>query len=219
MNRHLILLGDSIFDNALYVEGGPAVIAQVRQALSPEWRVSLLAKDGDTTVNVKAQLRRLPLEATDLILSVGGNDALQALQILKLPQESVQEALETLSKVQRKFEKNYSQLLELLNELKLPLLVCTIYDQVPGLTAGMRSALSFFNDVIVKTAVRNRVSILDLRAICTQESDYSESSPIEPSSVGGNKIALAIASAITDTYFLISHCRVYSIPVETSNKN
>ena len=30
---HLVLLGDSIFDNAAYVEGGPAVIDHVRLAL------------------------------------------------------------------------------------------------------------------------------------------------------------------------------------------
>ncbi|MGZ8470667.1 MAG: SGNH/GDSL hydrolase family protein, partial [Gemmatirosa sp.] len=33
--RHLVLLGDSIFDNAAYVRGGPDVVAQVRARLPP----------------------------------------------------------------------------------------------------------------------------------------------------------------------------------------
>ena len=40
---HLVLLGDSIFDNARYVPGGPAVIEQVRQSLPTGWRASSVA--------------------------------------------------------------------------------------------------------------------------------------------------------------------------------
>ena len=34
---HVILLGDSIFDNARYVPGGPSVIEQLRRALPDGW--------------------------------------------------------------------------------------------------------------------------------------------------------------------------------------
>jgi hypothetical protein len=40
---HVVLLGDSIFDNARYVPGRPAVIEQVRQALPRHWQATLLA--------------------------------------------------------------------------------------------------------------------------------------------------------------------------------
>ena len=46
MSSQLVLLGDSIFDNAAYVPGRPAVIDQVRNRLRQGWRATLLARDG-----------------------------------------------------------------------------------------------------------------------------------------------------------------------------
>jgi hypothetical protein len=42
---HIVLLGDSIFDNSRYTEGGPDVISQGRQLLPADWRVSLHVGD------------------------------------------------------------------------------------------------------------------------------------------------------------------------------
>src|SRR5215510_874596 len=66
---HVILLGDSIFDNAAYTLGGPDVISQVREFLSAGWQASLLAVDGSTTEDVLKQLSRLPADATHLVLN------------------------------------------------------------------------------------------------------------------------------------------------------
>src|SRR6266566_1483360 len=71
---HLVLLGDSIFDNAQYTSGGPDVVSQVRNLLPSGWCASLLAVDGSTTVNIPDQIQRLPKESTHLVLSVGGNN-------------------------------------------------------------------------------------------------------------------------------------------------
>jgi len=78
---HLVLLGDSIFDNAQYTGGGPDVASQVRKLLPPGWGVSLLAVDGSTTANIPDQVQRLPREATHLVLSVkcGELESLQSL--------------------------------------------------------------------------------------------------------------------------------------------
>ena len=43
---HIVLLGDSIFDNARYTLGEPDVISQGRQLLPASWRATLLAVDG-----------------------------------------------------------------------------------------------------------------------------------------------------------------------------
>ena len=80
---HIILLGDSIFDNAAYTSGGPDVISQVRQLLPSGNRASLLALDGATTEHVPSQLGRMPPDATHLVLSVGGNNALMNSSILR----------------------------------------------------------------------------------------------------------------------------------------
>ena len=85
-------------------------------------------------------------------------------------------------------------------EKGLPTLVCTIYDQPPFSDQFMRriieSSLPIFNDVILLMAIEFGVSVLDLRCICTEPSDYSELSPIEPSAAGGEKISAAIARIV-----------------------
>src|SRR4028119_423228 len=101
---HIVLLGDSIFDNASYVGGAPDVVRQLRAALPEGWRASLLALDGATTNGVSAQLRGLPADATHLVLSIGGNDALSASHLLYTAAKSVADALRLLADVQDAFE-------------------------------------------------------------------------------------------------------------------
>ena len=71
----VILLGDSIFDNAAYVAGGPAVVQQLQAGLPVGWEAILRAVDGAVTTDVPRQLQGLPHQST-LMVSVGGNDAL-----------------------------------------------------------------------------------------------------------------------------------------------
>lgn len=49
---HVVLLGDSIFDNAAYVASGPDVIRQLRQCLPESWRASLRTIDGAEIADV-----------------------------------------------------------------------------------------------------------------------------------------------------------------------
>ncbi len=86
---HVVLLGDSIFDNAAYVAGGLDVRTQLQERLLHEWRVTLLAVDGDRTQDVIAQLQRLPHDASHLVVSVGGNDALDHLDFFSQAAHSV----------------------------------------------------------------------------------------------------------------------------------
>jgi hypothetical protein len=79
---HIVLLGDSIFDNAAYVGNQPDVIRQLRRKLPDSWNTTLKAIDGDKINDVYAQLKDLPEDATHLILSVGGNNALSHIGIL-----------------------------------------------------------------------------------------------------------------------------------------
>ena len=118
---HIVLLGDSIFDNARYTEGGPDVISQVRQLLPTGWQASLLAVDGATTTNIPSQLQRLPANASHLVLSVGGNDALMNSDFLHIPVESTSQAVAALADVSSCFEKNYRYAVGACRELALPL--------------------------------------------------------------------------------------------------
>ncbi len=197
-SHHIALLGDSILDNARYVTAGQAVVNHVWQALQPDNACSLVAVDGDTTRNVHAQLQRLPTETTHLVLSVGGNDALAWLPTLNQPAGSVMEALDHLQRIQAEFCQHYETSLEQLHRVNKPTLVFTIYDAVTGLTPALRAALSLFNDVVLRTAMRHPFDILELRDLLTQPEDYSSVSPIEPSEQAGKKLASAISKWVAN---------------------
>ena len=190
--RRLVLLGDSIFDNAIYVPNEPAVIDHVRHILPAPWKATLIAHDGDVVANVEEQMTRIPLDATHLVISIGGNDALQALGIFSSAVDTVNEALSLLATVRRDFQMDYRAMLWQALSMQLPLAVCTIYDAVPGLAVESQTALSLFNDTIVREANAAQIPVIDLRLVCTEKEDYSIISPIEPSSQGGQKIATAL---------------------------
>ena len=190
---HLVLLGDSIFDNAAYVRGGPDVVRQVRSALPHGWQASLLAVDGATTDRVLPQLARLPSDATHLVVSAGGNDALGASGLLAAPARTVAAAVELLAKVQDAFDAQFREMLKRILATGLPTALCTVYD-TPSSAPDYRiikAALSLFNDRISRAAFAHGLPLIDLRLICDEEADYAN--PIEPSVQGGAKIAAAIA--------------------------
>src|SRR5688572_1030904 len=94
---HVVLLGDSILDNARYVPGGPSVIEHLRRALPRGWQGTLLAIDGSVASDVAAQVERLPSDATHLVVSAGGNDALgHSAMILRESAASFAEVLDRL---------------------------------------------------------------------------------------------------------------------------
>lgn len=208
--NHLVLLGDSIFDNRAYVADGPAIIDQVKHLAPQGWQVSLLAVDGNTSAQISQQLQRMPQDATQLVLSVGGNDALGCLPQLDAAASNVIGALGSLAELLARFRYSYTALMAELLALNKPLMICTVYDSVPGLTDALRAALSLFNDVILREAIRCGVPVLDLRMICTEPGDYSEKSPIEPSSGGGAKLADRLVTAVQEHDFKKRGCRVYS---------
>jgi len=125
------------------------------------------------------------------------------------PASNLMSALGTLSKMLDGFEQSYKALMTELLSLNKPLMVCTIYDSVPGLVEPLKLALALFNDVIIRNAVSSGVPILDMRLICTEPGDYSTKSPIEPSSQDGNKIATRMVSAMCSHGFSRNHCSIY----------
>jgi lysophospholipase L1-like esterase len=206
---HVILLGDSTFDNAAYTAGGPDVVSQLRRLLPSGWTATLLAVDGHRTEDVNRQFARLPEGATHLVLSVGGNDALSHGNLLTRPSRSAAEVLTLLSTAAGEFEERYRGLIARLLQTGLPLTICTVYNgNFPDrdFQRIASTALSSFNDAILRVGFERRLTIIDLRLICDDPADYAN--PIEPSSVGGAKIARAIASAVGATTMVLGSSRV-----------
>jgi hypothetical protein len=204
MPGHVVLLGDSIFDNAVYVSDGMSVLDHLRRMLPSDWRATLLAVDGATLASIPAQLAKLPSDATHLVLSIGGNDALGcATFILTEPADSYRAVLTGVSTIREEFARGYRDTLDLVRATGLPLAVCTIYDAIPDLTPDLSVGVAVFNDVITRQAFAAGAALIDLRVICDEAADYSEISPIEPSASGGAKIA----SAIYDLLLRPENCR------------
>lgn len=194
---HVVLLGDSIFDNAAYVAGAPDVVRQVRQRLPLGVKATLAAVDGSKISDVRQQLRRVPDDATHLVLSVGGNDALGNSDFLGAPASSTAEALLGLAEIGDEFEHDYRSMLAEVLARGLPTAICTVYyPRFPDATLQKLAVagLTVFNDSIVRAAFTHGLPLLDLRLICTEEGDYAN--PIEPSARGGEKIARAIVEFV-----------------------
>jgi GDSL-like Lipase/Acylhydrolase family len=200
MSGHLVLLGDSILDNASYIPGRrPAVIDQVRTRLPEGWSATLLARDGSVIEHVlRWQLPNIPADASHLVLSVGGNDVLEQIRILYEPAATVGDGLRVLLESRTQFAEKYTRLMEAIRERGLPTVVCAIYNTCSDDDAFQRAAvaaLCLFNDAIIDNARRFRLPVIDLRAVCSEIADYANE--IEPSAAGGAKIADSICQVVT----------------------
>jgi hypothetical protein len=191
---HVVLLGDSVFDNAAYVAGGPDVVTQLRGLLPSGWQATLLAFDGGVISDVAGQIRMLPADATHLVVSVGGNDALGFAYLLDEPVGAAAQAFTMFADAQERFAAGYATMLEAVAATGLPAAACTIYDTPPSAPNQrvIKSAAALFNDRITREVFARGISLLDLRLVCSDDGDYAN--PIEPSVQGGSKIAQAICA-------------------------
>jgi lysophospholipase L1-like esterase len=206
----VVLLGDSVFDNQRYAGTGPAVVEQVRSQLAADYAVTLLAVDGHTTRDISSQLERLPANASHLVVSVGGNDALAKSDILNRPATQASEVFLALAEIRQAFACDYNRMLEQLSSRGLPVVLSTIYD--PRFADARQqqvcvAALGVFNDVITRAAASRGWPLLDLRVIFSEPGDYANA--IEPGAQGGKKLARAIVAAIEGSAFGSGRTGIY----------
>jgi hypothetical protein len=192
--QHVVLLGDSILDNAAYVGSGADVVRQLQGMLPQEWRASLLARDGAVVDDIASQMSGLPADADRLVLSVGGNDALMLSMVLNEAAASMAAALERLAALREGFQVAYRAMLKDVLARNIATAVCTIYEPRyadPQHRRIAATALSLLNDAITREVFMG-ATLIDLRLICNDDDDFA--TPIEPSARGGAKIARAIAA-------------------------
>ena len=209
MAAHVVLLGDSIFDNSSYTSGEPDVLEHLRALMPEPWRATLCAVDGSTTADLAEQLARVPADSSHLVISIGGNDALLNSDLLGTPVASTAEALALFGNRIAEFEKSYASAIDGALALNRHVTTCTIYNgNLDAVEAPLaRVALMTFNDVILRVAFERRLGVIDLRLVCAEAEDYAN--PIEPSGQGGRKIARAIARAIEALDEAVPHARVF----------
>ena len=127
--KHIILAGDSVFDNRKYVnDGEPDVRDQLADLLDDGDKATLIAVDGDMNNNVLKQLDNIPNNATHLFISIGGNDALMHIDAFKESVSTIGEALDSLNEKVQEFERDYIKMLTNVLKHRLKTTVCTIYN-------------------------------------------------------------------------------------------
>ena len=191
----VILLGDSIIDNGAYVRSGEPDVAQQLEALMPNYKVVKRAVDGTTCAGVLGSQTSDVNRADHIILSAGGNDALQHIDLLEVPIVTTpKDVLVRLWSIREEFRRSYAALLDCLALTRRPVLVLTVYNPCfdghgmdNSYQQAAESAVSIINDVIQQEARRRSFDILELRTMFTDKADYAN--PIEPSATGGAKLA------------------------------
>ncbi|MBS1795369.1 MAG: SGNH/GDSL hydrolase family protein [Acidobacteria bacterium] len=200
--KHIVLLGDSIFDNRAYTGSEPDVVTHLRAIIPDDWRATLCAVDGNLAEHVAGQLKNAPADATHLVVSAGGNNAIMNADILGLKTDSAAAVFDVLANRAGDFELHYRIMLDAVAGRNLPAAVCTVYfPNFPD--AAMQkiatAALAAFNDVIIRLAVGRGLPVIDLRLVCDEPDDYANE--IEPSGKGGRKIAAKIFEVVKDHDF------------------
>lgn len=193
----LVLLGDSILDNAPYTAPAPDTATHLRRLLGGDWSVELLARDGATMSDMPRQLAQLATRPDWAVLSIGGNDVARYVGLLDRPMRHAGDLLEELVRIGDAFAESYRAVLEGLAPRAARVVACTIYEvplEPPTLARHARVPLGMLNDWIARLAAETGATLLDLRTVCTGPADFVLQ--IEPSAQGAEKIARSIARLI-----------------------
>ena len=193
--QSLVLLGDSILDNAPYTKPAPDSTAHL-QRLLPGWDVQRLAQDGATMGDIRFQLIQIAPDST-VVLSVGGNDAAEHIGLLDRRETNSGEVFGQLLQIADDFERQYVAAAQAVASRAKRTVLCTIYEvqlEPPVFARLARVPLAVLNDRIIRTGARLGLDVLDLRTVCTEPDDFTLQ--IEPSAHGAEKIARAIARLV-----------------------
>ena len=215
--KKIYLLGDSIIDNAPYVQRHEKDVASHLNSMykrSPQININNRAVDGHTMEDLlDTQLSNVGLnEATNIVVSIGGNDLLNNLVFLlngfTLHKESKIKYFvknttrnstfeETYFEIIKPMQQEYESIVANLSNYRAKLLLCTVYegdlvdsDEFNDVVYSSKTMLSIFNDIVYRTAKKYNAEVLELRDIFVSPEDYAN--PIEPSHIGGGKLAKAI---------------------------
>ena len=200
----VFLLGDSIIDNGQYVRPGEPDVARQLEGLLPRHTVIRRAVDGANSADVLAWQTDEVESAGYIILSAGGNDALEHIDLIEdAGEQRAKDVLVRLWFIREEFRRSYAALLDCLALTRRPVLVLTVYNpcfHAHGFDAAYQQAaegaISIINDVIQQEARCRSFDVLELRALFHDHADYAN--PIEPSAFGGAKLVKCMSEWVRE---------------------
>uniref|UniRef100_A0A7S4KRT0 SGNH hydrolase-type esterase domain-containing protein n=1 Tax=Paramoeba aestuarina TaxID=180227 RepID=A0A7S4KRT0_9EUKA len=212
--QHIVLLGDSTFDNKNYVDEGGKSVVEHLQTLAP--KATLLAKDGGLIHAINSQADGIPADASHVVVSIGGNNGLEATAVLLRECQTVEEGVILLQERMVGLEKEYREVMTALVERckgKHHVVLCSVYKpcfehfDVRPRQKAVDVGVVLFADCIHRIARDLGVPVLDMRSIMDTVDCFAN--PIEPSAIGGGKIAKGIVDLVEKHDFDKGICIVY----------
>ena len=181
-NNTVILMGDSVLNNANYVPAGKSVYDSLKTKLS---KVINLAKDGATINDLYEQLDKIPVDLnntnTYIFISAGGNDILNKRSEL------------SSTEIRRLFD-SYMDFLKALRiklgSAKINLL--NLYLPVNPRYQAYKTSIEQWNQLLQASSnkVGEMYNVVDLYGLLKTPEDFVYD--IEPSESGSDKIAYVI---------------------------
>lgn len=119
---------------------------------------------------------------------------MEHIDLLDAAEKRAKDVLVRLWSIREEFRRSYAALLDRLALTGRPVLLFTVYNPCfdghgfdTGYQRAAESAVSIINDVIQQEGRRRSLDILELRTLFDRRADYAN--PIEPSAIGGAKLA------------------------------
>ncbi len=202
--RHLVLLGDALQN--IDLGKGQAESALVPRPRNP-WKLTVLQPP---EVLRQGRVRAIPAEVSHIVICVDGGWAIDTSGLLQGDAQSVRGTLGELATAADEFEGIFARLIAAAKETGLPTIVCTLVparyvDPVQERAAA--TALAIFNDRVLRRAFAAELSIVELRLVCDEDSDYASETLL--SRTGVRKVANVARSALYDVSRNPGRTRVY----------
>jgi len=202
--RHLVLLGDALQN--IDLGKGQAETALVPQPRNP-WKLTVLQPP---EVLRQGRVRAIPAGVTHIGICVDGGWAIETSGLLQGSVRTIREALDALARAADEFENMFVRLITAAAEASVPTIVCTLVPARYAESSQERvaaTALAIFNDRVLRRTIAAHLSIVELRLVCDEDSDYASETLL--SHAGVRKVANVARSALYDVSRNPGRTRVY----------
>lgn len=193
--RHVVLIGDGLGDLGRVQQQEPGTLeGKLMPGRRDPWTLTVLLAD---QVVKSSHEFSFPADATHIVISIEGNHAIRESGLLEGKPASMEAGLARLSYAADQFENKVEALIQVAQATRLPTVICNMWPPrylEPTHQRAAVAALGIFNSRILHRAVEARISLVDLRRVCSEQQDYADQTMLSRS--GLQKAANLIGRAL-----------------------